>query len=110
MENKKISGAAFAQSALGKFFLGGLPSMGGILTMLVSLGVLPYMDLHPSRIAIFNDPHTWEVFAVGTVMLSFGIANILPPHMKALGKLNMFVLLLSFLAVVIRILLKKLSL
>ena len=108
MENKETSGAAFAQSTLGKFFLGGLPIIGGILTMLVSVDLLPYMDLHPSRIAIFNDPHTWEVFAVGTMMLSLGIANILPPHLKFLGKINLFVLLISFLAVVIGVLIKKL--
>ena len=109
MENKPISGADFAKSPLGKFFLGGLPIVGGILTILVSLNILPYVDLRPSWIAIFNDPHTWEVFAVGTMMLSFGIANILPPRMKWLGRLNTILLLTSFLAVVIGVVLKKIN-
>ncbi len=108
MENKQISGADFAKSPLGMFFLGGLPILAGILTILLSLNIIPYVDLRPSRIAVFNDPHTWEVFAVGMMMLGFGIANILPPHMKVLGKINIFVLLVSFLAVVIEILLKNL--
>lgn len=109
MENKPISGADFAKSPLGMFFLGGLPIVGGILTILVSLNILPYVDLRPSRIAIFNDPHTWEVFAVGMTMLCFGIANILPPHMKWLGRLNTILLLASFLAVVIGFILKKIN-
>ena len=109
MENKPISGAEFAQSWLGKFFLGGLPILAGILTILLSLNIIPYVDLRPSRIAVFNDPHTWEVFAVGMTMLCFGIANILPPQMKWLGRLNTILLLASFLAVVIGFILKKIN-
>lgn len=109
MNNKPISPAEFAKSPLGKFFLGGLPILGGILTILVSLNILPYVDLRPERIAVFNDPHTWEVFAVGMTMLCFGIANILPPQMKWLGRLNAFLLLVSFLAVVIGVILKKVN-
>jgi len=100
MENKPISGAKFAKSPLGKFFLGGLPILGGVLTLLVSLNILPYVDLRPNQIAIFNDPHTWEVFAVGVMFICFGVANLLPPHMKGLGRLNNFLLLISLLAVV----------
>jgi hypothetical protein len=107
MQNKPISGAEFAQSWLGKFFLGGLPIFAGMLTILLSLNIIPYVDLRPNRIAVFNDPHTWEVFAVGMTMLCFGIANILPPHMKWLGRLNTILLLVSFLAVVIGFILKR---
>ncbi len=109
MENKPISGAEFAQSWLGKFFLGGLPILAGILTIFLSLNIIPYVDLRPSRIAVFNDPHTWEVFAVGMTMLCFGIANILPPQMKWLGRLNTILLLASFSAVVIGFILKKIN-
>ena len=104
MENKQ-SAEEFGRSALGKFFLGGLPILGGVLTILVSLDVLPYVDLHPNRIEIFNDPHTWEVFAVGVMMTTFGLASLIPPHMKLLGKLNNWILLISFLAVVIGVIL-----
>ena len=109
MQNKPISGAAFAQSWLGKLFLGGLPILAGILTILLSLNIFPYVDLRPSQIAVFNDPHTWEVFAVGMTMLCLGIANLLPPHMKWFGRLNNFILLVSFLAVVIGVILKKIN-
>lgn len=107
MENKPISENGFSNSFIGKLFLGGLPVLGGLLTILVSLNILPYTDLHPNRIAIFNDPHTWEVFAVGATMLFFGIANILPPQMKALGRINTFLFFLSLIAVVIGVLLKR---
>lgn len=109
MKNKTISGAAFAQSAVGKFFLGGLPILAGILTILLSLNIIPYVDLRPNQIAVFNDPHTWQVFAVGMTMLCFGIANILPPDLKWLGRLNTILLLASFLAVVIGVVLKKIN-
>jgi hypothetical protein len=109
MENKPMSGKEFANSPVGKFFLGGLPIVGGVLTILVSLNILPYTDLRPNRIAIFNDPHTWEVFAVGMTMLCFGFANIIPPQMKTLGRINVFLLFTSFTAVLIGILLKRLG-
>ncbi len=107
MENKRQSAEEFGASPLGKLFLGGLPILGGVLTILVSLDVLPYVDLRPNRIAIFNDPHTWEVFALGVTMTTFGLAAIIPPGMKLLGNLNKWVLLISFLAVVIGVILKK---
>lgn len=107
MENKPISGAEFAKSPLGKFFLGVLPVVGGVLTILVSLNIIPYVDLHPNQIAIFNDPHTWEVFAVGVMFICFGVANLLPSRMKWLGRLNNFLLLISFLAVVTGVILNK---
>ncbi|MBK9926182.1 MAG: hypothetical protein IPP66_12925 [Anaerolineales bacterium] len=107
MENKRRSAEEFGKSPLGKFFLGGLPILGGVLTILVSLSVLPYVDLHPNRIAIFNDPHTWEVFAVGVMLTTFGLASIIPPNMKFLGSLNRWVLLISFIAVVLGVILKK---
>jgi hypothetical protein len=106
-ENKRQSVEAFGKSALGKFFLGWLPIIGGVLTILVSLSVLPYIDTRPSRIAIFNDPHTWEAFAVGVMLTTFGLASIIPPRMKLLGRLNNWVLLISFLAVVVGVILKK---
>ncbi len=109
MQDKPSAGSNFAKSALGKLFLGGLPILGGALTILVSLNVLPYKDLHPNRIAIFNDPHTWEAFAVGMTMLCFGLANLIPPYMKKLGKLNTIILLISFIAILIGILLKRLE-
>lgn len=104
-----MSGKEFASSSIGKFFLGGLPIVGGVLTILVSLNILPYIDLRPNRIAIFNAPHTWEVFAVGMNMLCFGVANIIPPQMKTLGRINVILLLTSFTAVLIGILLKRLG-
>ncbi|MFN8434143.1 MAG: hypothetical protein U0V18_08980 [Anaerolineales bacterium] len=107
MENKPASENGFSNSFIGKLFLGGLPVLGGLLTILVSINILPYTDLRPNRIAIFNDPHTWEVFAVGSTMLFFGIANILPPQMKALGRINTFLFFLSLMAVVIGVLLKR---
>jgi len=108
MENKRGSAEEFGRSPLGKFFLGGLPMLGGVLTILVSLSVLPYIDTRPNRIAIFNDPHTWEVFALGVMLTTFGLAAIIPPRMKLLGNLNRWVLLISFVAVVIGVILKKL--
>lgn len=107
MENKRRSAEEFGKSPLGKFFLGGLPILGGVLTILVSLSVLPYVDIHPNRIAIFNDPHTWEVFAVGVMLTTFGLASIIPQRMKLIGKINIWILLISFLAVVLGVILKK---
>jgi hypothetical protein len=107
MENKKQSAEEFGRSPLGKLFLGGLPILGGVLAILVSLSVLPYIDTRPSRIAIFNDPHTWEVFALGVMLTTFGLAAIIPPRMKLLGRVNNWMLLISFLAVVIGVVLKK---
>ena len=107
MENKRRTAEEFGKSPLGKFFLGGLPVLGGILTILVSLNILPYVDLHPNRIAIFNDPHTWQAFAVGVMLTTFGFAFIIPPTMRKLGKLNTYLLLISFLAVVIGVILRK---
>ena len=108
-ENKRQSAEAFGKSPLGKLFLGGLPILGGMLTILVSLSVLPYVDLHPNRIAIFNDPHTWEVFAVGVMLTTFGLASVIPPRMKLFGRLNNWALLISFIAVVIGVILKKIG-
>ena len=104
-----MSGKEFANSPVGKFFLGGLPIVGGVLTMLVSLNILPYIDLRSNRIAIFNDPHTWEVFAVGMTMLCFGFTNIIPPQMKTLGRINVILFFASLMAVVIGVLLKRLG-
>lgn len=109
MENKRRSAEEFGRSPLGKLFLGGLPILGGVLTILVSLSVLPYIDTRPSRIAIFNDPHTWEVFALGVMLTTFGLASIIPPKMKLLGRLNNWMLLISFLAVVLGVVLKKIN-
>lgn len=109
MDPKRKTPDEFARSAAGRFFLGGLPVLGGILTVLVSLDVLAYVDLHPNRIAIFNDPHTWQVFAVGTLMTSFGLAFLIPREAKRLGRLNTWVLLAAFLAVVVGVVLAKLS-
>lgn len=107
MENKKQSAEEFGKSPLGKLFFGGLPILAGVLAILVSLSILPYIDTRPSRIAIFNDPHTWEVFALGVMLTTLGLAAIIPPNMKLLGRVNNWVLLLSFLAVVIGVILKK---
>ncbi len=91
------------------FFLGILPIVSGILDILISFNIIEYVDTRPNRIAIFNDPHTWEVFALGTTLLFFGIGNILPTRMKLLGKLNTFLLLTSFCAVVIGVILQKIK-
>lgn len=102
-----MSGKDFANSPAGKFFLGGLPIAGGVLTILVSLNILPYTDLRPNRIAVFNDPHTWEVFAIGMTMLCFGFANIIPSQMKTLGRINVILFFASLTAVFIGVLLKR---
>ena len=107
MENKRQAAEAFGKNPLGKFFFGGLPILGGVLAILVSLSVIPYVDTRPSRIAIFNDPHTWEVFALGVMLTTFRFASIIPPRMKLLGRLNNWVLLISFVAVVIGVILEK---
>ena len=109
MENKRFTAEEFGSSPLGKFFLGGLPILGGMLTILVSLNILPYVDLHPNRIAIFNDPHTWQVFAVGVMLTTFGFAFIIPPQTKWLGRLNTWTLLIAFTAVVIGVILQKIK-
>lgn len=107
MENKRMTSAEFGASPLGRFFLGWLPVLGGVLTVLVSLDILPYVDTRPSRIAIFNDPHTWEVFAVGVMFTTLGAAALIPPRLTWLGKFNNWVLLIAFMAVVIGVILKK---
>lgn len=109
MDPKQKAADEFARSAAGKFFLGGLPLLGGILTVLVSLDVLAYVDLHPSRIAIFNDPHTWQAFAVGMLLSSLGLTFLLPREAKLLGRLNNWVLFTAFLAVVVGVVLAKLG-
>ena len=108
MENKQQAAEKFGQSVVGKILLGGLPAIGGVLTILVALNILPYIDLRPNQIAIFNDPHTWEVFAVGIMMTTFGLTFIIPPTMRLFGRLNNWVLLISFSAVVVGVVLKKL--
>lgn len=90
-------------------FFGILPMFAGVLDILVSFNIIEYVDTRPSRIAIFNDPHTWEVFALGATLLFFGIANLLPAKMKFLGKLNNYLLLISFVAVVIGVILQKIK-
>lgn len=108
-ENRKQFASGFGKSPLGKLFLGGLPILGGVLTILVSLNILPYVDLRPTRIAIFNDPHTWEVFAVGILLTTFGLSTIIPQKMRIIGKLNLWVLFISFIAVTISVIFKKLG-
>ena len=44
MENKKQSAEEFGRSSLGKFFFGGLPILGGVLAILVSLSIIPMLD------------------------------------------------------------------
>ena len=90
-------------------FLGIFPIISGVLDILISLNMIEYVDTRPSRIAIFNDPHTWKVFALGATLLFFGIANILPPRMKFLGKLNICLLFVSFAAVVVGVILQKIN-
>jgi len=109
MEVKSNAAEDFGKSPLGKFFLGGLPILAGILAILVCLNVIPYVDTRPNRIAIFNDPYTWEVFALGVAMTAFGFANIIPARMRLLGRINVWILGISFLAVVIGVVLKKLG-
>ena len=91
----------FFRNVIGISFL-----ITGILAILLSLNIIEYVDLHPNRIAIFNDPHTWEVFMLGVMCTSLGIANILSPGMKLIGKINNIVLLISFIAVLLGVLLK----
>ena len=107
MENNRQSAERFGESPLGRFFIGALPILAGVLTILVSLGSIPYVDTRPNRIAIFNDPHTWEVLALGVMLTTFGLASIIPPRMKWLGRANRWALLISFLAVVIGVMFRK---
>lgn len=108
MENRQVTNSRseqvnhFFRKVIGISFL-----VTGSLAILLSLNLIEYVDLQPNRIAIFNDPHTWEVFMLGVTCISFGIANLLPPGMKLLGKINILVLIISFLAVSLGVLLKK---
>ena len=92
-----------------RFFIGIILIISGILDILISFDIIKYVDTRPNQIAIFNNPHTWEVFALGTTLLFFGIGNILPARMKVLGRLNIFLLLVSFVAVVIGVILQKVN-
>lgn len=83
--------------------------IAGVIDILLVFDVLEYIDTRPSRIAIFNDPHTWEVFALGTTLLFFGIGNLIPPKMKSLLRINTFLFLISVIAVVIGVILKKIN-
>jgi len=107
MENHNQIMAQEKKSLLIWFFLGILPIVAGVLAILTSLNLIEYVDTRPSRIAIFNDPHTWEVFALGVMLTTFGLASLIPPRMRQLGRLNNWALLISFLAVVIGVILKK---
>lgn len=89
------------------FFIGVLPMIAGIIDILLVFDVLEYVDTRPNQIAIFNDPHTWEVFALGTTLLFFGIGNLIPPRMKSLLRIIRFLFLISVVAVVIGVILKK---
>lgn len=91
------------------FFIGVLPMIAGIIDILLVFDVLEYVDTRPNRIAIFNDPHTWEVFALGTTLLFFGIGNLLPPKMKTLLLINRYLFIISFIAVVIGVILKRIN-
>ncbi len=92
-----------------RLVIGVLLMVSGVVDILVSLNLLEYVDTRPNRIAIFNDPHTWEVFALGATLLFFGIGNILPTRMKILGRINKYLLLISFAAVVIGVILEKVN-
>jgi len=110
MENQPLTNShneqqnRFFRRVIGISFL-----ITGILAILLSLNIIEYVDLHPNRIEIFNDPHTWEVFMLGVLFMSFGIANILSPRMKLIGKINNFVLLIAFLAVLLGVILNKIQ-
>jgi len=97
------------KSPLVWFFLGILPIISGVLDILISFDFIEYVDARPNQIAIFNDPHTWEVTMLGATLLFFGIANILPARMKFLGRLNTYLLLISFTAVVVGVILQKIK-
>lgn len=107
MDEAGMTGAEFARTPLGKVFLGGLPLIGGTLTLLVALGVLPYRDLRPNRIAVFNDPHSWQVASVGVMLICFGLANLIPPRFRWIGRFNVLLLAASVLAVFVGVLLGR---
>jgi len=109
MENNPHPGPNPEKSWLRIVFLGLVPAGLGILDLLIALNLIEYRDPRPERVAIFNDPHSWEVFAIGAMFLFFGIANLLPARLKLLGRLNVYLLLISFLAVVLGVILKKLG-
>lgn len=107
--NNHTNSSELRNNLLFRFFIGILLIISGVVDILVSLNLIEYIDTRPDRIAIFNDPHTWEVFALGATLIFFGAANIIPARMKLLGKLNISLLLISFIAVVIGIILKKIN-
>ncbi len=92
-----------------RFFIGILLIISGIVDILVSFKIIEYVDTRPNQIAIFNDPHTWEVTMLGATLLFFGIANLLPAKMKIIAIINNFLLLVSFSAVVIGVILQKIN-
>ena len=108
-KNNQINRPDPRKSPLILFFIGVLPIVAGVLDILISFNAIEYIDTRPNQIAIFNDPHTWEVFAIGTTLLFFGVANILPARMKFIGRLNTILLLVSFTAVVIGVILQKIK-
>lgn len=103
-ESRRKATTRFFQVVVGIGFL-----LTGVLAMLLSLDVIEYVDLRPNRIAIFNDPHTWQVFLLGVMFTSLGLAGFIPVRMRWLGRMNIIVLLVSFLAVVVGIVLEKLD-
>jgi hypothetical protein len=110
MENHNRTNPSAQQNyPLIRFFIGISLMIAGILDILVSFNLIPYVDTRPNNIAIFNDPHSWEVFALGATLLFFGVANILPARMKILGRINNYLLLISFIAVVIGVILQKIK-
>ena len=103
-ETRRKAATQFFQAVVGLGFL-----LTGVLAILLSLDVIEYVDLRPNRIAIFNDPHTWQVFVLGVMFTSLGLAGFIPVRMRWLGRMNIIVLLVSFLAVVVGIVLEKLD-
>lgn len=59
-ETRRKATTHFLQAVVGLGFL-----LTGVLAILLWLDVIEFVDLRPNRIAIFNDPHTWQVFVLG---------------------------------------------
>jgi hypothetical protein len=110
MENHNhIVDANYHSYPIFKFFIGLICLVNGAASILLSLNMIEHFNIRPNQTTIFNDPHTWQFFALGMTLFLFGVGNVLPEGMKLLGKINNCLLLVSFLAVVLGIILQKMG-
>ncbi len=92
-----------------RFFIGISCLVSGVVNILASLNIIQYVDTRPNRLEIFDDTHSWQAFALGMTIFLFGVTNIRPARMELLGKISNYLLLISFLAVIIGVILQKID-